>query len=67
MSRVSAIAAKCKDCIYDREAPGNWRQQVTGCTISSCALWPYRPKSTGKLVSGPVLALIQNEHSGAGR
>lgn len=65
MSRVAAIAAKCKDCIYDREAPGNWRQQVTACSITSCALWPYRPKSTGKAVCGPVLATIQTEHVGA--
>ncbi len=45
MSMRAAINAKCKDCIYDPLAPGNWRQQVGGCTISTCSLHPYRPKS----------------------
>jgi hypothetical protein len=45
MSMRAAINAKCKDCIYDDCAPGNWRQQVAACTISTCSLWPYRPKS----------------------
>jgi hypothetical protein len=41
----AAINMKCRDCIYDKCAPGTWRQQVEGCTIKSCSLWPYRPKS----------------------
>jgi hypothetical protein len=45
MSMRAAINAKCKDCIYDDCAPGNWRQQVAACTISTCSLHPYRPKS----------------------
>lgn len=45
MSMRAAINAKCKDCIYDDCAPGNWRQQVAACTISACSLWPYRPRS----------------------
>jgi hypothetical protein len=46
MSMRAAINAKCKDCIYDSCAPGNWRQQVQACTISTCSLWAYRPKSS---------------------
>lgn len=45
MSLRAAINGKCKECIYDSCAPGNWRQQVTGCTIKSCSLYPYRPLS----------------------
>lgn len=47
MSMRAAINAKCKDCIYDSCAPGNWRQQVESCTIITCSLHPYRPKSRG--------------------
>lgn len=44
-----AINEKCKDCIYDNLAPGNWRQQVEACTcVTSCPLWNVRPKSSKK-------------------
>lgn len=43
MTRAKAIAAKCKDCIYDPREPGTWRMQVTACTTTECALYPYRP------------------------
>ncbi len=33
----------CKTCIYDYSAAGTWRQQVTLCTVKSCALYPVRP------------------------
>jgi hypothetical protein len=46
MSMRKAINDKCRDCIYDSCAPGNWRQQVQACTISTCSLWAYRPKSS---------------------
>ena len=46
MSMRAAINAKCKDCIYDACAPGNWRQQVGACTISTCSLWKFRPTSS---------------------
>lgn len=46
MSRQRAINAKCKDCIYDPLCGGGtWRQQTEACTITACALWPYRPRS----------------------
>ena len=43
MTRQQAIAAKCKECIYDELDQGTWRQQVKACDIESCALHPYRP------------------------
>jgi hypothetical protein len=61
MTRQQAINAKCKDCIYDECAPGNWRQQVTACTIRSCSLWEYRPKSRPKVRSTAILAHPQTD------
>jgi len=46
-SRNSAISAKCRDCIYDSEAAGTWRQQVTACPSTGCALWRFRPLAGG--------------------
>ncbi len=57
MGMRQAINAKCRDCIYDSCAPGTWRKQVEGCAIPSCALWPYRPKASGKVRSSAILAL----------
>ena len=61
MGMRQAINAKCRDCIHDPAAPGNWRQQVDACTLRSCALWEYRPKSTAKLESTAILAPFQTE------
>ena len=50
MSRFrDAVDRKCKDCIYDGCAPGNWRVQTTLCSVTSCPLWPLRPKTTGTI------------------
>lgn len=50
MSMRAAINAKCKDCIYDPNCGGGtWRQQTEACTIKSCGLWPYRPRSATKV------------------
>jgi hypothetical protein len=38
-----AIKAKCKDCIYDPLAGGTWLQQIEGCVVMACPLWPIRP------------------------
>lgn len=43
MTRQESINAKCKDCIYDPKAGGTWRNQVTLCTSTNCALWDFRP------------------------
>ncbi|WP_397586153.1 hypothetical protein [Sphingorhabdus sp.] len=43
VSPRQAIATKCKDCTYDTEAAGNWRQQTATCPVVDCALWAFRP------------------------
>ena len=45
LTRQQAINAKCKDCVYDKLDDGNWRQQVTRCNGTDCALYPHRPVS----------------------
>jgi hypothetical protein len=39
------VNAKCIDCIYDPKGVGNWRQQVSQCTVESCPLYNVRPRS----------------------
>ena len=39
------IDEACKACIFDKGAPGTWRQQVTVCTSFDCPLYPVRPKT----------------------
>lgn len=56
VSPRAAIAAKCRDCICDPFAPGNWRQQVGRCAIPRCALHPFRPVSTSKRSRGGAVS-----------
>lgn len=49
-----AINTHCKNCIYDRAEPGTWRMQVKNCTVTTCALHPYRPKPIRSVFSNPV-------------
>ena len=44
-TRSEAIAAKCVDCSYDPLASGTWREQIAGCNVRTCPLWPYRPSA----------------------
>lgn len=44
-TRGAAIAAKCRDCVYDGAAAGTWREQVAACPITTCPLWSFRPLS----------------------
>ena len=37
MSMRKAIDEKCKDCIYDPEVEGGWKQQVWACELQACA------------------------------
>ena len=37
------INDKCRWCIYDKHGAGNWRQQVTACSVIRCPLWRVRP------------------------
>lgn len=47
LSLRGAIDAKCKSCVYDPQSGlGNWRQQVTLCTVYRCALWDVRPQTS---------------------
>ena len=59
MTRADAIAAKCKECIYDPDEDGTWRQQVRACDIESCALYPIRPKSLCYLIPPNGVALTE--------
>lgn len=54
-----AINDKCKDCTYDPQADGRWREQVAACTVTRCPLWGVRPKSYQKaeLVEHPTTVL----------
>ncbi len=45
MGLRSAIDQRCKSCIHDPKLPGNWRQQVTWCNVTECALFEVRPRS----------------------
>ena len=47
-SRKKRMDLKCRSCIYDEKAPGNWRQQVTACKDDHCPLWAMRPVSRPK-------------------
>ena len=47
MSLRKAINDKCRSCIYDNAAPGNWRIQVHLCPSTDCPLYPVRPLSSG--------------------
>ena len=46
-TRGEAIAAKCRECLYDDQSVGTWRQQVSACPATECALWPVRPLAGG--------------------
>ena len=50
-SLKKAISAHCKNCTYDPCAGGTWREQVEGCTVTSCALWEVRPRSTAIVIA----------------
>ena len=64
MTRQQAINAKCKDCIYDPEDVGTWRQQVERCELADCSLWQYRPKSRSKMPDIADSAPVQPHYEG---
>ena len=45
MSLRRAVNHMCRECIYDQNASGGWRQQVTICTSFDCPLYKVRPRS----------------------
>jgi hypothetical protein len=38
-----AINAHCRSCVYDSQAAGSWRAQVTLCPCTGCELYGVRP------------------------
>lgn len=67
-SRVAAINANCKDCLYDPCEPGTWREQIEACTAygsgghSKCALYDFRPRpTTRKTPSGNTEKAVISE------
>lgn len=44
-----AIHRQCIDCAYDDLADGSMAEQITGCKVVSCALFPFRPRPDGTL------------------
>lgn len=50
----AAINAMCRQCIYDPNGSGTWRQQVEACTSPNCPLYPVRPVQMRKENEGSV-------------
>ena len=48
LTRQQAINKHCRECLYDPEEVGTWRQQVGACEITTCALHAYRPRPVKK-------------------
>lgn len=54
LSLRQAINAHCKSCVYDpKSGLGTWRQQVEGCTVTCCELYPVRPISGKSCANTP--------------
>lgn len=51
----TAINAKCRECMYDPQARGAWRQQVADCVSANCALHPVRPVPRECMSGGHIL------------
>lgn len=49
MSKTKALHEMCKTCIYDKAAPGTWREQVENCTSQHCPLWQHRPMTVATI------------------
>ena len=45
MSYKACVEKFCRECTYDSEDSGSWRQQVERCNATSCPLHPVRPRS----------------------
>lgn len=50
-SAKKCIAEMCKDCIYDTEEVGSWRAQVEACEVTTCPLYPVRPRTIASIQS----------------
>jgi hypothetical protein len=59
MTKQEAINAKCKDCNYDNNDVGSWREQVESCKSTDCALWEYRPLTSGTIKANQEIKIQQ--------
>jgi hypothetical protein len=70
-SRAAAIAAKCRDCIYDPLSAGTWREQVAACESGNCPLFDVRPVPRTCIVDGvidaPAIACLRAKLAGIDR
>jgi len=60
----NAVKANCIDCIYDPLSPGSYLKQTTNCTVTLCALHPYRPldkSAKDKLKQARIAAMSVEE------
>jgi hypothetical protein len=72
ITRSRAIAAMCKQCVYDPRAAGSGRQQVAICSSTECPLWRFRqlpnaahPSIASRTPDGIPLALRASNPSEA--
>lgn len=49
MSLRKAINLNCANCIHDSLAAGTRLQQITLCSVNSCALYDVRPKTSSPI------------------
>lgn len=63
VSRASAIAAKCRECIHDPIAAGTWREQVASCVSANCPLHALRPVPqscmNGRFINPSAIAALR--------
>lgn len=45
-----AVDAYCIECTFDANEPGNWREQVSACTVRKCPLFSKRAETAGKVI-----------------
>lgn len=57
-SMREAIDAMCKDCGFDPLARGNWRLQVSACSVPSCPPFELRPLSRS-----PTTRALTTQHA----
>lgn len=49
-----ALDLKCKECVYDPDSRGTWREQVADCGGVSCPLYDIRPVPRDCVSSGII-------------
>ncbi len=50
----NAVNAKCKECVFDPHALGNWREQVADCRGVNCPLYSLRPVPRSCMKDGEI-------------